>query len=111
MQDADQGERKCGFRCESERILKRNLFGAHISGFPLEAKAVSMNGIRCAKEKGRMIAARPTRCTTLAGVVVIYTDRAVWFSQEGGGTHSPPTAPGAKQSFALSLPAADIRRA
>ena len=71
MQDADQGERKCGFRCESERILKRNLFGAHISGFPLEAKAVSMNGIRFAKEKGRMIAARPTRCTTLAVVVVI----------------------------------------
>jgi hypothetical protein len=43
----------------------------HISGFPLEAKAVSMNGIRYAKEKGRMIAARRTRCATLAVVVVI----------------------------------------
>jgi hypothetical protein len=47
------------------------LFGAHISGFPLEAKAVGMNGIRFAKEKGRMITARPTRCATLAVVVVI----------------------------------------
>jgi hypothetical protein len=71
MQDADQGERRCGFKCGSERISKRNLFGAHISGFPLEAKAVSMNGIRFAKEKGRMIASRPTRCATLAVVVVI----------------------------------------
>jgi len=71
MQDADQGERRCGFKCGSERISKRNLFGAHISGFPLEAKAVSMNGIRFAKEKGRMIVARRTRCATLAVVVVI----------------------------------------
>jgi hypothetical protein len=30
-----------------------------------------MNGIRFAKEKGRMIAARRTRCVTLAVVVVI----------------------------------------
>jgi hypothetical protein len=72
MQDADQGERRCGFKCGSERISKRNLFGAHISGFPLEARAVSMNDdVRLAKEKGRMIAARRTRCATLAVVVVI----------------------------------------
>jgi hypothetical protein len=47
------------------------LFGARISGFPTEAKAVSKNGIRFAKEKGRMIAARLTRCATLAVVVVL----------------------------------------
>jgi hypothetical protein len=71
MQDADQGERRCSFKCGSERISKRNLFGAHISGFPLEARAISMNDIRFAKEKGRMIAARRTWCATLAVVVVI----------------------------------------
>jgi hypothetical protein len=69
-----QTERRCGFKCGSERISKRNLFGAHISGFPLEAKAVTMNGIRFAKEKGQMIAARPTRCATLAVVIQILID-------------------------------------
>ena len=71
MQDADRGARRYGFKCGSERISKRNLFGAHISGFPLEARAVSMNGIRFAEEKGRMIASRPTRCAAPAVVVAI----------------------------------------
>jgi hypothetical protein len=52
-------------------VSKRNLFGAGISAFSPEVKSLSMDDIRFAKEKGRMIAARPTRCATLTVVVVI----------------------------------------
>jgi hypothetical protein len=53
-------------------VSRREICSARTSqGFPLEARAVSLNGIRFAKEKGRMIAARRTRCARLAVVVVV----------------------------------------